>query len=154
MSIVKPQGTHYFPLPAEDDIGWILQKKDSSIVLRHLITLFAPLSPASFCSLCNFIFPFLCTTLFVSPGPALSRRESSISRMKALSPFGCVRKVMTAADHRLLSRAGCSSFHPRPLIIMSLVWCQVFFSSSTLGAGQIPVFHTVFKKNITPQRQS
>lgn len=32
-------------------------KKRQLYSIRHLITLFAPLSPASFCSLCNFIFP-------------------------------------------------------------------------------------------------
>lgn len=47
----------------------------------------------------RFLPPVLIASPSVSPGPALSRRESFISRMKVLLLFDCARKVMTAAHH-------------------------------------------------------
>ena len=43
--------------------------------------------------------PILSVSISLSPGPVLSKRKSSISRMKDLSLSDCVRKVMTAAHH-------------------------------------------------------
>lgn len=93
---MKPQGTHYLPLSLR--ITWIRYWKKKHYSIIHLMPFLHP-------SHCQTFFPFLFShnfifcSLSVSPEPALSRRESSISRMKALSLFGCVRKVMTAAHH-------------------------------------------------------
>lgn len=80
----------------------------------------------------------------VSAGPASCRRRSFISRMRALSPFGCVRKVTAAARHLLMLSS--LTAHHGAIIPCSI--CRFFFSKQSSSR----FFHTVnFLKNPTEE---
>lgn len=116
-------GNPLLSLLASDYIDQILGRKKHYSIFHLMPSLHSLYDPtftfSTFFSQFFASYPILSPS--VSPGPVLSRRESFISRMKALSLFDCVRKVMTVAHHRLLSIVGCCwSFHSWPFIKVPL----------------------------------
>lgn len=101
--------------------------------------------------ICHFA-SFFClhVSLSIFPGPVLSRRESFISRIKALLLSDCVRKVMTAAHHSL----------PLPCWLLIFSWIlasyhiAIFtFRDSLLKHTRSKSFMTGLKKIWSQQRQ-
>lgn len=104
------------PSPLTTDYMHQILKRNCSIIhlMPCLRSSYHPASLAIFILIISQFFassPVLIASPSVSPGPALSRRESFISRMKVLLLFDCARKVMTAAYHlpRMLLIFSCSA---------------------------------------------
>lgn len=99
----EPSGSPLPPSVTQDYMEQILKKENLCgivYLMPFTVQCFIPFLCHLYFSFIYFSLPF--PLVFASPGPVLFRRESFISRMKVLSPFGFVRKVMAAAQHLLL----------------------------------------------------
>lgn len=133
---MTPLEEHY--LPSHHRLHGSDTEKNISTVLSIYYTFCSALAVQLSLPFSRIIFqffaslPILTVSISLSPGPVLSKRKSSISRIKDLSIFDCVRKVMTAAHH--------SPPRPRWLLIFSCLdayhFCHYSYSS------QLSVFQT------------